>query len=163
MDEMDELKDDELIEYSFPDLSVAKMITKNFASWVLPYDIYFTNNGIAFVNTVGVKKSVMIRDVKNATSGNARSAQEELSEEAHKAREKWGQLSLQEMLNQSSESFYLAHSSIQTVTLKKKLFYHIGKLILVTEKGRWVCEFPMARMEGLELAVKSHLTDKLLA
>jgi hypothetical protein len=164
-----EIKDDERIEKVLYGIETAKMISKNFASWVLPYDIYFTNYGIAFVCLMDTKTSVVKRDIIPGAVGPVAGpiAMKEIkttliNKEIALSEEKFQGMNLQEMLKERKESFYLPYSEIQTALVKKKRFSKKAMMAFTTSEHRWVSEFPLELLSNAEEAMKLHLISKMV-
>jgi len=125
------------------------------------YDIFFTENGIAFAVTAsglamaagaagaggfGMVGGLVGSLVKDSKVG--------------KAKEKYQGLSLPQVLALNEKSFYLAYPEVVQVTLKKGMT-GISKMDVFISDGKYHCEFSKDQFETANSAIKEKLVTKI--
>jgi hypothetical protein len=156
------ISDNERVLHTLYDVRAGKMISKSMTGMTRDYDLFFTENGIAFVNTVSGLKGHTIRAVgaqfgivgalvKAATVDKAK----------NKQRTELQGLNLKETLGKSKDSFFLPYDEVRTVKIKQG-FGAASRMRIQNMDVSYELLFPKAQMDSVNAAISDRLGTKIV-
>ena len=113
------ISENEKVLHTLCDVRAGKMISKSMTGMTREYDMFFTDNGIAFVNTMSALKSQTIRGVGSQFGIIGALAKKKAADMAKdKGRDEFKGLNLKEILEKSEHSFFVPYEEVKSVKMK---------------------------------------------
>lgn len=124
------------------------------------YDVFFTENGIAFVNNIGSKKRGFIVGFTAAFGAiGALAGQAALEKSKEKARNELQGLTLKEILERNKDSFFLPYDDVRSLRVRAERGTR-GRMLIQRDDAVYAYVFPKKQMEVLNMAVSEKLATK---
>lgn len=149
--------ENEKIQYGLINVQAAK----GAMGVVRVYDIFFTENGIAFAVVVsGLKMAAGVAGAAGFGAIGGVIAGSKVKSGAGQIRDKFQTLSIPQILALNEKSIYLPYSEVIQVSVKKGLT-GITKMDIVTPDGKYHCEFSKDQFDIAKTVINEKLAAKI--
>lgn len=140
---------------------VAVTAAKGAMGVVRQYDIFFTDNGMAFAVVVsGLRMAAGVAGAAGFGAIGGAVAGSKMKSGAGKMREQFQGLTIPQILALNEKSAYVAYSEIVQISLKRGLT-GISKMDIVVPDGKYHCEFSKDQFEVANSAIIEKLATKI--
>jgi hypothetical protein len=154
------ISENERVLYTLLDVKGGKRMWGGGIKSSKDYDVFFTENGIAFVNNIGSKKRGFIMGFTAAFGAiGALAGQAALNKSKEKARNELQGLTLKEILERNKDSFYLPYNDVRSLKVRTERGSR-SRMLIQRDDAMYAYVFPKKQMEVLNTAISDKLATK---